>query len=346
MATQSVLTQYDLAKLVGVSQPTVQRALSDTGYVRSDLKQRILQVARERGYRANGAARATRRGRFNTVAVLLSMNGETGIVLERLLEGLQYALEDRKLHMLLGRVPDAALARGDELPSIFRDWMADGLLISRSAGLPASGRDRLLHEMRVPCVWINEPHEHNCVYYAEREAATEMVDHLRGLGHERIAYVGPALWPVEAEQSATYQRRERLQGYLDGMSAAGLSPQVLAAPGPVPRAGYVAALRELLRGTDRPTAVISFGRRVAVPLMHAAALEGLRVPDDLSVMTFSAGPCDDLGLMISSMQVDRRAFAEEAVAMLCTRMGDPEAAIPPVVVPFVLNPGETVGPPR
>ena len=65
------ITTNDLAKLCGVSRTTVIRALNNTGRISDSTKQKILQTAKEHGYKPDLLARSLARGRTNTIGVIV-----------------------------------------------------------------------------------------------------------------------------------------------------------------------------------------------------------------------------------------------------------------------------------
>lgn len=68
-------TMYDVAKLAGVSQPTVSRVLhptKTTPHITDETRQRVLAAVETLGYRANTVARSLRTQRTNTIALLIA----------------------------------------------------------------------------------------------------------------------------------------------------------------------------------------------------------------------------------------------------------------------------------
>ena len=113
----------------------------------------------------------------------------------------------------------------------------------------------------------------------DREAVAAAIDHLIGMGHQRIGFVaGP-----DGFRSA----RERELGYTDAMAARKYDH------GPARRArgnytfdsGYQAGER-LLEVSPRPTAIFASNDEMAAGVLHAARERGLEVPRDLSIIGF------------------------------------------------------------
>ena len=95
--------------------------------------------------------------------------------------------------------------------------------------------------------------------------------------------------PVEDARGSKYVSRERLLGYLDVLSAAGITPVVHRQRHSDDEEAYAAALA-LLGGDDRPTAVLCFSDVIAHGVVLAAEQLGLDVPTDLSVVGFDDSP--------------------------------------------------------
>jgi LacI family transcriptional regulator len=107
-------------------------------------------------------------------------------------------------------------------------------------------------------------------------AATQ---HLLGLGHRRIAYLGGAV------TSACNQAR--LGGYRAAMEGAGAPiPQGYVRFGNFLHADGLGQGATLLEMPDPPTAVFAGSDETAVGVVEAARARGLRVPEDLSVVGF------------------------------------------------------------
>ncbi|MBN1670070.1 MAG: GntR family transcriptional regulator [Kiritimatiellae bacterium] len=113
----------------------------------------------------------------------------------------------------------------------------------------------------------------------DRAGAFEMTEHLIGLGHRRIAAV------LGQTNYAGY--RLRLQGFREAFARHGLpvDESLVKAGGSGWESGY-RAMNDLLRGSQRPSAVFCFSDFRAIGAMECAREKGLRVPDDIAVVGF------------------------------------------------------------
>lgn len=107
--------------------------------------------------------------------------------------------------------------------------------------------------------------------------------HLLGLGHRRIAYLGATAGLVF--------NQARMHGYRAALEAAGVVvPESYVLSGDYDYEGGVARGSALLDLPERPTAVFAATDESAAGLFEAARSRGLRVPEDLSVVGFDDAP--------------------------------------------------------
>jgi LacI family transcriptional regulator len=105
--------------------------------------------------------------------------------------------------------------------------------------------------------------------------ATELVRHLIGHGHERIAFVG--------DPAASSDAAERWNGFLAAHEAAGRTPAFPAQACGFREVDGRAAAATLLAADDRPTAIMAANDEIAMGVLEAARARGLRLPADLAV---------------------------------------------------------------
>jgi DNA-binding LacI/PurR family transcriptional regulator len=143
------------------------------------------------------------------------------------------------------------------------------------------------------------------------------VQHLAGQGHQRIAYLG---WPAG---DAVADRR--LEGYRQGLAAAGNLPELIA----VQSYGQPALeqAQELLGRSPRPTAMVAACDEFAYDTIRAAASLGLAVgggPGRLAVVG-----CDDSALAtrtlptLTSLRQPIQRLAERAIDLLTAKLANP-----------------------
>jgi LacI family transcriptional regulator len=320
------VTMREIAQRSGVSVQTVSQILNDKGHLfRSDTRERVLQTARALRYRPSANARAVRSGQTLCVALLLSEASFKSMLTRELLDGICEALSQHDMHLVVARFPDEELSPQGEMPRMLREWMSDGLLINYNAEIPDTLRDAVA-ECGLPAVWINSQQKTDCVFPDDLPSAEEATQYLLELGHQRIAY-------VDYQEAGHYSRFARQQGYLSVMEQAQKVPQVFSRHRMPPH--FNPSERGWLQDRNRPTAVLCYGPETARLVAHEALLEGLQIPDDLSIMTFSAEWHCHFPLGFDSMRLPHLEMGRCAVEMLFQKMSSPHVCLEPCAVPLV-----------
>lgn len=335
-------TLADIALACGVSKMTVSRVVRGIGSASPATRAGILAAAERLGYRPNAAARAVISGRFGCVALLLSAEHRRNNLTGELLHGVHGRLRRDDLHLIVSILDDASLTDPGYVPKILRDSLSDGVLIAYQDGIP-NGMAELMERHRVPAVWINSPHAHDCVVPDDAEGARCAVRHLVALGHRRILWAHISVLPAGC--TPHFSIAERRRGYLEAIAEAGLEPmQVVYAPGCDARA-LDALTRSMLSRKDRPTAALSYGPTNSLRLIRVATSLGLTVPRDLSLVEFSPqqGHHDDQP--ITTVLVPDEAMGVAAVELLLRRIAAGGTRQERLLLPEPFLPGLTTLPP-
>jgi DNA-binding LacI/PurR family transcriptional regulator len=289
------VTLQTIADDVGVSRMTVSNAFSRPDQLSEALRLRILDAASRLGYAGpDPAARALARGTTGAVGVLLTSS-------------LRYAFADEVATGFLAAVADevaptglaltllSSTAVGDAIPA--RDVAMDGAVVySCDPGVSAID---WLSRRDLPLVFVDQEPTDGvaCINVDDRGGARAAAQHLVDLGHRHVAVMTAALGsgagvladPLGDARTTKHVSRERLQGYLDALGAAGITPVVHRQLHSDDEEAYVAALG-LLRRDPRPTGVLCFSDVLAHGAVRAAEQLGLDVPGDVSVVGFDDSP--------------------------------------------------------
>jgi len=216
-------TLETVAARAAVSRQTVSNVLNSPHLVRADTLERVRAVISELEYRPHGAARQLRTNRSNVIGLRLepTADGISGALLDRFLHALT---EQAQLHgyrvMLFTAADDRAeIAQYTELLEVLQ--LDAFVLTSTHHGDP---RTQWLSEHAVPFVtfgrdwrWPDEAPtaaEHAWVDVDGAAGTQAAVEHLVGLGHRRIAFIG---WLDDSEVG-----NDRRAGWEHAMLAAGV----------------------------------------------------------------------------------------------------------------------------
>ena len=328
------VTLADIAEKSSLSTVTVSHILRGAGTVRPETRKRVLEMARELGYHPNSAARAMRKGRFDTVGLLFRNDSYNIDLPPAVIAGIADTLEAKDLKTVLIKTPDDMLIQANSLPGISNRFMVDGFIVS-CWGIISDELREMASTAVHPVCWVNSDSKRNSVRPDDRGAGKMATDHLLRMGHRKIAY-------VDYSGSPHFSATDRSDGYSAAMAEAGLSPWMI-------KRGIAVENRfegscELFSGDDRPSAIVACCSYDAQPIIYCASRFGLRVPQDLSVITFEGKISNSMGIPISSAIFPEREIGVEAAKMLLSRIENNGAAMPSVVVPFKKILGNTCEP--
>jgi LacI family transcriptional regulator len=309
-----VVTSHDVARLAGVSQPTVSRALRNSPKVSEDTKRRVREAATALGYVPSETGRALSSGRTRRIGLLLTdlenqFYPHVIAPMHRELEALDYQLVLQTESSDTGRVAERLLANS-----------LDGVLLATTtvdSVLPVRLRDR-----GVPFVYFNRTSESVAADSAEVDAESGMYELARrilDLGHRRVgAIFGP-------RNASTAEHRER--ALREALAAASVTVSgSMSYRGPFDvETGYVGA-RRLLEAEQPPTVIVCGNDVVAYGALNAAHELGRAVPGDVSIVGFDDLPEARWPMMqLTTVAFDLDAMARRAASLLVARIeGGPD----------------------
>ncbi|MFA5554971.1 MAG: LacI family DNA-binding transcriptional regulator [Phycisphaerae bacterium] len=322
-------TLKEIANFAGVDISVVSRVLNDKAgkfRISQQCQDKVRKVASDLGYIPNAYAIGIKKGTFNSVAVLHSSIESRSYLPERLVFAIHRNLEQDDKHLLMAYIPEERV-NAPEIPRILRSLMADGLIVNDYQYLPQKVKDAISY-LSIPTVWMNYKMEYNSVYPDSFAAAKKAAEHLIGLGHKRITYCN--FFFADRLPNAHYSVHERKQGYQAAMQKAGLEAWDISPDYKVDDSfeKQVEVLCSILKRPDRPTAMLFYWSTSVPPLLAAVSQLNLRIPEDLSVITFAGESSERTGLYAASMLEPETLMGKEVVAMLREKIAEKTKAIP------------------
>ncbi|MFO7740937.1 MAG: LacI family DNA-binding transcriptional regulator [Anaerolineae bacterium] len=279
------VTLQDIADRLGVSVPTVSRALAGYSDIAEETRARAMQAAEEMGYRANVSARRLQQQRTETLGFIIPTHGPrfSDPFFSELLAGIGNEAAEQEYDLLVStRAPGE-----EELKTYERMMMerrVDGMLVVRTRhqdqriaylleqGFPfvAFGRSDL--DGNIPCLDVDG-----------REGMRRVTQHLIDLGHQRIAYISAPTHLMFASH--------RLAGFKEALEANDMTcDESLIVVGELTeRSGHEVAARILTRN-PRPDAIVACNDLMALGAISAAREFGFAVGRDVAVTGFDDVP--------------------------------------------------------
>lgn len=302
------VTLHEVAARADVSIATVSRALNGLPVSEKNLA-RVREAVAELGYVANEAARALRSDRSMTMGIIFSdLRNNLGI---DLLDALSDTLEEAGYSLLIATAKGEA-RRFDTLMLRFLERRVDALFLIRPPGALESLTR--YEAAKVPVMGMfgpgpGAPAIPN-ISPAMTEGARELAEHLKGLGHERVALVG-----AERGNAALGGIGEVLRGQ-------GLAVDAFDTP---PGAGMAETLKAVVAAPARPSVILTRDPPVR-GLMAAAMGLGMAFPSDISLVSLNEIGADSHHRRhgITSLTVDPHKMGKAAGAtMLAWLAGSP-----------------------
>lgn len=286
-------TIYDVAERAGVAPSTVSRALGVPGRVSEATRQKVLTAATELAYEPRPTSGTLHHGRHRTIAMVLS--DITNPHFFELIRGAEQRAKAANHTLVLVNAEESARIESEQIQELAAK--VDGFILA-SSRLPDP--DLLELASRHPVVLLNRELDGLASVRLDTAAGCrQILEHLASLGHERFTFcagppeswMGAARWRALSSGAATY-----------GLEARRVGPYT-----PTVASGGAAADAALRPDT---TALIAHNDLLGIGIIRRLAARGVRVPDDVSLISFDnifaadlvqtplttlGGPCEDAG---------------------------------------------------
>ncbi|MFJ8932830.1 LacI family DNA-binding transcriptional regulator [Streptomyces sp. NPDC102364] len=265
----------DVARAAGVSPSTVSKALNDSGALKATTRERVREAADRLGFVSDAGARALSMRR--TFIVGLLSTDDIGRFSMPVMQGAENAFAAGEISTLVATARHDAVREQHHLRTLVARRV-DGIIVT---GKTTDARDPI--EVPVPVVYALAPStDPDDISVLPHDAAGMrlVVDHLRTLGHRRVAHIAG-----RAEQNTSRVRAAALRKALTeaGMELAG-EPLFGEWSEPWGRRAVDLALRTDGEAADSPvTALICSSDQLARAAADRLRERGLRVPDDIAV---------------------------------------------------------------
>ncbi|MEM6161577.1 LacI family DNA-binding transcriptional regulator [Erwinia sp. P6884] len=320
-------TLYDVARQAGVSYQTVSRVMNQAENVSDKTRKKVEAAMAALNYVPNRVAQQLAGKQSKTLGLVtttLSLHAPSQIA-----ASVKTTAGKHNFNVLISMLeqPDAEGCR--RAISYLLSQRVDGLIVN----MPLE--DAEVQMMRdasggVPLIFadVNPELAANSVLFDPAEGAGLGVSHLLALGHQRI---GLLAGPHESISS-----RLRLEGWLDGLTAAGLQPVTVMYGNWSARSGFD-NVSALLASDARPDALLVANDQMALGALRALSEAGLQVPAQVSVIGYD--DTEDSACFIpplTTIKQDFRQLGEEIVERLVRQIANGEQHQQPLILPVTL----------
>lgn len=306
-------TIYDVAKAAGVSYQTVSRVINNNPNVALKTRNRVLRAIEELDYRPNKAAQVLNTQRSHLIELIALDIFSGGPVIDTI--SMTAKRHGYKVIISAVRPADIAMTLDDALGR-----SVDGFLfIVTSMSITSVELAELCQD--VPFVRMIDAQESSApsVIYDQRYGAQVATQHLIDLGHRHIAHI--------VGQEGNADAAARYDGWLATLRLNGLLPGPTANGNFTVPAGYEAACNLLASG-EPFTAIFAGNDEMAIGAIAALRANGLRMPDDVSLVGFDDSPVSAyIDPPLTTLRQDWQAMARLSTEYLIERIEKPDTPI-------------------
>jgi LacI family transcriptional regulator len=281
MANQKV-SIVDIAKKAGVSITTVSRVLNGKAeeYRISEKAQiKIKETAHKLNYVPNQFAASLKSGKSNTIALIIPSLSNPFFA--EIASEINAEVRNRGYITIIGDSDENLDTENEELLQM-EARNIEGLVIA------PCGQNwknlKKLHDHGKPIVCIDRYFEDLDIPYVSTdnvEGAVMATKHLLDNGHTKIACIQGLKDSVP--------NKLRIQGYRDTMIKAGIKTYSITGDDFSVQNGYKET-KLLLQQKERPTAIFTLSNTIAMGCMQALKEDSIRIPEDISIITFDDHP--------------------------------------------------------
>lgn len=274
---------HDVARVVGVSQATVSKALNGSREVSAETRERVRAAVERLGYRPNSIARGLKARRTQTLALVT--DDVEGVFTTAMMRGVDDVAYDRKFSVFLCNSYGQSARERADLETML-DKQVDGVIMLSGyrvreraapaveiAGTPVVYLFQYTNELAVPCVLPDDA-----------MGARLATEHLIRNGRRHIGLVnGPPHF------EATH---DRLAGYRAALAADGLPfrPELVRTASTWHQDQGLEQASDLLRSEHPVDAILCASDNLALGALDALRSTGFRVPDDVALVGFDNRP--------------------------------------------------------
>ena len=307
------ISQREIANLLGVNVSTVSRALRGLEGVSQELRQEILAIAKDKGYRPNPFAVSLRYDTTRTIGIVvpdISFNHFAHIVK-------RIEAEARKEgYMCIITDSDDKYETEKSCLDLLVNMHVEGIIICPSQETNDFSHILKVKKTHIPIVLFDRDADIDIssVVINDADSARQVTETLINGGAKRIAFLGG---PNKLKQTT-----ERKHGYLDTLRECNIPiyKELVKCNFISYNSGLTDTL-ELLDLPERPDAIIATHGLLATSAMKAIESRGLRIPDDVALVAYMSDWVSDVSTpRISFVKQNQREIGTKAFKLLLDQL--------------------------
>jgi len=269
-----------LARELNLSVSTVSRALRDSWEISTPTKQRVFDLAKKMNFQPNPYASSLRKHRSRTIAVVIPEVANNFFALA--IKGIETVAREKGYHVLI-YLTNEDVAEEVAITSSLQSGRVDGVILSLCGSTQDTRHLSELQQRNVPLVFFDRVCEGMTapkVMTNDHESGFIATEHLIKAGCRRVAHL-----TISMSLSISNKRQ---QGYVDALRRyeQGEDPELVVHCGNDEEENF-RRIKALFESEHRPDGVFASVEKLAVQVYHVCRQLGLRIPEDVKVISFS-----------------------------------------------------------
>ena len=269
-----------LARELNLSVSTVSRALRDSWEISTPTKQRVFDLAKKMNFQPNPYASSLRKHRSRTIAVVIPEVANNFFALA--IKGIETVAREKGYHVLI-YITNEEVAEEVAIASSLQSGRVDGVILSLCGSSQDTRHLVELQQRNIPLVFFDRVCEGFTapkVMTNDHESGFIATEHLIKAGCKRVAHL-----TISMNLSISHKRQ---QGFEDALRRYEQSwdTDLIVHCGSDEADSY-RKIKELFLSEKRPDGVFASVEKLAVQVYHVARELGLRIPEDVKVISFS-----------------------------------------------------------
>jgi LacI family transcriptional regulator len=280
MKKDKEITIYDIAEKLKISAATVSRGLQGNSAVNPKTKKKILDMAKELGYRSNNFASNLRKSKTHTIGVLMHELNSTFML--SVLRGIEKVIATTDYDILIAHSAESGEREVANTHNLFHKRV-DGLIASLAFDTPDLSHFDEFVNKKIPIVFVDrveENKEGTKVIINNFKAGYEVTEHLIEQGCKRIAHITGSFTRNVYEQ--------RYKGYLAALKDFKIKfDEKLVIVNDLGKESCIAAAKQLMQMKQPPDGLFVTSDFSAAICIQTFKEAGLKIPDDIAVAGFN-----------------------------------------------------------
>ncbi|HHF5309532.1 TPA: substrate-binding domain-containing protein [Haemophilus influenzae] len=307
-------TMKDIARLAQVSTSTVSHVINGSRFVSDEIREKVMRIVAELNYTPSAVARSLKVRETKTIGLLVTATNNPFFA--EVMAGVEQYCQQHQYNLIIAATGGDAKRLQQNLQTLMHKQVDGLLLMCGDSRFQADIELAISLPLVVMDWWFTELNADKILENSALGgylATKALID----AGHRKIGIITGNLKKSVAQN--------RLQGYKNALSEAkiALNPHWIV-ESHFDFEGGVLGIQSLLTQSSRPTAVFCCSDTIAVGSYQAIQQQGLRIPQDLSIMGY-----DDIELArylsppLSTICQPKAELGKLAVEALLQRIKNP-----------------------